>query len=204
MTTTTQPDKNMKTTSAQTQTGSFRSVVAARLLSLLLLVTLPAVVQALDYTYVTINNTFVIITKYTGSDVAVTIPDKIDGLPVTTIGDSAFYNISSLTSVTIPNSVTSIGYRAFYVCTSLTSVTIPNSVISIGASAFSYCTSLTSVTLGNGVTSIGDQAFYACTSLTSVTIPSGVSSIGISAFGGCTSLTAITVETLNSSYSSLA
>ena len=44
-------------------------------------------------------------------------------------------------------------------CTSLTSVTIGNSVTSIGDNAFNYCTSLTSITIPNSVTSIGDCAF---------------------------------------------
>ena len=62
----------------------------------------------------------------------------------------------------IPNSVTSIGNSAFYGCTGLTSVTIPNSVTSIGDRAFSGCSGLTSVTIGNSVTSIGDGAFEYC------------------------------------------
>jgi hypothetical protein len=64
---------------------------------------------------------------------------------VTSIGDYAFDNCSSLTSITIPNSVTSIGSYAFYYCSSLTSITIPDGVTSIGKSAFSGCTSLTGV-----------------------------------------------------------
>ena len=54
---------------------------------------------------------------------------------VTRIGDYAFCNCSSLTSVTIPNSVTDIGSGAFSGCSSLTSLTIPNSVTSIGSRA---------------------------------------------------------------------
>ena len=65
--------------------------------------------------------------------------------------------------------VTSIGNRAFSECYSLTSVTIPDGVTSIGDYAFSYCTDLTSVTIPDSVTSIGDYAFVSCTSLTSIT-----------------------------------
>ena len=119
---------------------------------------------------------------------SVTIPDS-----VTSIGEYAFYNCTSLTSVTIPNSVTSIGEYAFYNCTSLTSVAIPDSVTSIGEYAFSHCTSLTSVTIPDSVTSIGRYAFYYCTSLTSVTIPDSVTSIGDGAFSYCESLTSVTI-----------
>ena len=142
--------------------------------------------------------------------------------PITTIGDRAFFNRSSLTSVTIPDSVTSIGDEAFHLCRSLqkfegmfvsedgrclivdgvlnsfapagiTKYTIPDSVTSIGVSAFSYYNNLTSVTIPDSVTTIGDEAFYHCSSLTSVTIPDSVTSIGNSAFSGCSSLTSVTI-----------
>ncbi len=71
-------------------------------------------------------------------------------------------------AVIIENGVTSIGNSAFYYCTGLTSVTIPDSVTSIGNSAFYYCTGLTSVTIPDSVTSIGDYAFRYCSNLTDV------------------------------------
>ena len=119
---------------------------------------------------------------------SVTIPDS-----VTTIGGNAFYNCTSLTSVTIGNGVTSIGGSAFYQCSSLTSITIGNSVTSIGKFAFGWCTNLTSVTIGDSVTTIGELAFHGCHSLTSITIPDSVTSIGDGAFNYCISLTSVTI-----------
>ena len=100
----------------------------------------------------------------------ITIPSILGGCPVTSLGHSAFYDCSSLTSVTIPSSVTSIGASAFRACSSLTSVTIPSSVTEIGSSAFYGCLSLTSVTIPSSVTSIGSSAFTNCTGLKSVHI----------------------------------
>ena len=111
---------------------------------------------------------------------------------VTKIGDYAFYNCDSLTSVTIPDSVTTIGAYAFHYCRSLTSVPIGDSVTTIGSRAFYYCTSLTSVTIGDSVTTIGYAAFHYC-SLTSVTIGDSVTTIGSDAFASCGSLTSVTI-----------
>ena len=117
---------------------------------------------------------------------SITIPDS-----VTSIGGSAFSGCTGLTSIAIPESVTSIGSVAFWGCTGLTSATIGNGVTNIGLGAFSGCTSLVSVTIGNSVTSIGDEAFFDCARLTSITIPDSVTSIGDWAFYGCTGLKAV-------------
>ncbi len=133
------------------------------------------------------------IKDYKGDAKELTLPSEYNGEPVVAIDGWAFYDCTSLTSITIPDSVTSIGSYVFSGCTSLTSITIPDGVKSIGVEAFSGCTNLTSITIPDSVTSIGSSAFLNCSNLTSITIPDSVTSIGYSAFAGCESLTSITI-----------
>ena len=86
--------------------------------------------------------------------------------------------------VILPNSITSIGDGAFYNCTSLNSITISDSVTSIGNYVFSNCKLLTSITISDSVTSIGNNAFLDCEALNSITISESVTSIGNNAFSG--------------------
>lgn len=147
---------------------------------------LPVMVQA-QFNYTT-NNGAISITQYTGSGGGVIIPDRINGLPVTSIDWNAHSSLTKLTDVTsimIPNGVTSIRHDAFYNCGNLTNITIPDTVTNIGRYAFYYCTNLTRVTIPNGVTSINNFTFSYCASLTNVTIPDSVTNIGIGAFKFC-------------------
>ncbi len=112
---------------------------------------------------------------------------------VTYTGSYTFQNCTSLTIVNIPNSVTTIGYGTFWGCTSLTTINIPNSVTRIGQYTFSGCSSLTTINIPNSVTYIDVYAFSDCTSLTTINIPNSVTSIGNYAFSGCTSLTTINI-----------
>jgi uncharacterized ParB-like nuclease family protein len=106
-------------------------------------------------------------------------------------------------SYTIPAGVTSIGSLAFYDCSSLISISIPNSVTSIGYYAFSGCSSLTSITIPDSITLIGDYAFSSCGSLTSITIPNSVTTIGDRAFSNCNRLRDIMVDSRNEQYHSI-
>ena len=123
----------------------------------------------------------------------INIPNEIEGVAVEKIGNMAFMDCLSLTSVTLPNSVTTIGMAAFFRCGSLTSVTIPDKVTTIGKGALRDCSSLTSVTIPDKVTTIEMQTFLGCTSLTSLTIPNSVTAIGEYAFERCSSLTSVTI-----------
>ena len=100
---------------------------------------------------------------------------------VIAIGGSAFAYCSSLTSITIPNSVTIIKHHAFESCRGLNSIIIPNSVTRIGEGAFGSCTNLTSIVIPNSVTTIDNWAFSS-SGLTSITIPNNVTSIGSNVF----------------------
>ena len=119
---------------------------------------------------------------------SVTIPDSVKA-----IGDYAFSRNTSLKSVIIGDGVTAIDKGAFYQCTSLTDVTFGESVTSIGEDVFKECTSLEGVMFPEGITSIGNGAFKECTSLNSIIIPNRVKSIGEEIFSHCTGLKSVTI-----------
>ena len=144
------------------------------------------IVNKNDYLFYTYNNINYLL-GYVGNETNLNLPENYNGENYQ-IYKYAFYNCTSLTSVSIGNGVTSIGGNAFWECTSLKSVFIGSSATSIGGNAFSYCTSLKSVFIGSSVTSIGGYAFYNCTSLTSITIPDSVTSIDRYAFRVCNQL----------------
>jgi hypothetical protein len=155
-----------------------------------------------------VSNAAITITSYSGPGGNVTIPSYLSGLPVTSIGDNAFWS-APLTGVSIPDSVTSIGYSAFADCRGLTNVTIPDSVTYLGDTAFGFCDGIVSLTIGKGITTIrggGDRGafgtFEGLTSLTRLVIPDNVTNItdGPLYFGGalgafyfCSSLTNVII-----------
>ena len=118
------------------------------------------------------------------------------GEGATSIGDCAFEGCSALQSIELPSSLTSIGDYAFESCSALQSIEIPEGVTSIGSWAFRNCTSLATVTFAQGsqLESIGDYAFYGCSSLTEITLPSSLKSIGEYAFYNCSKLATVTIE----------
>ena len=141
------------------------------------------------------------------------------------IGFNAFYNCTSLYSITVPGNCNivynsafagctglrtvtfnsgiadlSIRGYAFNNCSSLTTVSTASNIDSIGEYAFSNNYSLTNLTLAEGLTSIGGAAFYNCDSLETVTIPSTVTKIGYDwngkgTFQDCAKLSTVTLET---------
>ena len=143
------------------------------------------------------------VTGYEGTPTVVVIPETYEGLPVTSIGWGAFAGCTSLTSVTIPDSVTSIGQSAFTFCPSLERLTVApgnpayrsagNCIIETETGTLIQGCNNSVIPMDGSVTRIGAYAFAYCDSLASVTIPNSVTSIGIVAFAGCTSLTSVTI-----------
>ena len=170
-------------------------------LSVLLIGTIAAIpvnAASVDDLSYTISNGAVTITDCnTSASGKMTIPDTIEGYPVTKIGNYAFSDCSALTSVTIPASITSIGTLAFYNCENLKDVYITDlkawcqiNCDSFVSSPMGYATNLYlngqkltgELIIPSSVTRIGNGAFYNCSGITSVTIPQGVYSIGEYAF----------------------
>ena len=125
------------------------------------------------------------------------------GSQLTEIGYQAFFGCTSLSSITLPNSLQTIKGSAFQSCSSLMAITIPASVKTIVGNAFDNCTGLITCTiLSTQLTRIDDGCFQSCSKLTAIDIPDGVTSIGHRAFSGCGSLKNVTLpgslENINS------
>lgn len=91
--------------------------------------------------------------------------------------------------MTLPESVTYLGDYAFRECISLTSIAMRDRITYIGEGAFDDCYSLTSIAIPNSVTYIGSYAFEDCISFTSIVIPNSVESMENDIFSGCRNLT---------------
>ena len=122
----------------------------------------------------------------------ITIPTDLNYIPVTGIGNYAFYGRSALANVTIPQGITSIGDSAFLDCDTLISATIEEGVPT-GTNMFNGCDNLATVKLPESLTTIATGSFASCPALNHVTIPDNVTTIGTSAFSLCNGLSDITL-----------
>ena len=134
------------------------------------------------------------------------IPDFIRGKPVKRIGGITFLGCSSLTRITIPDSVTSIEGNPFSGCNSLTASEVSAGNVNYTGfrgvlfnkekttlHAYPAGQTRPTYTIPDSVTSIGSYAFLNCRGLKSITIPAGVTSVGDFSFEDCTGLTSVTI-----------
>lgn len=150
----------------------------------------------------TLQGDHAVLTEYKGTDTALEIPDTVEGLPVTEIGEKAFFHQSetaamspvndntTLTSVIIPDSVVNIQSAAFINMSALETVKFGTGVETIASNAFSRCYGLKELILPEGLIKLGYYAFADCYGLTSLSLPASLSDIGRGAFAGLDSLTA--------------
>ena len=148
------------------------------------------------------------IKSYIGFDdlEGVVIPDRINGLLVTKIGEKAFENCRSIKEVVLPQFLITIEDEAFwgssiktislqkslihigknaFAFSKLEKINIPSKVAKISDSAFYCCSTLKVISLSEGITSIDEKAFYSCEKLSKIDIPSSVKHIGSFAFYEC-------------------
>lgn len=145
-----------------------------------------------DYKYDKIKGG-VEITKYTGKDKNVKIPDKIAGKKVVRIDDSSFEANKKIKKVTIPDTVETIGVEAFHNCTNLKEVKLSKNLVRIEDYAFGR-TGLTSVNIPDSVKTIGESAFYSCNKLKKVKLGKNIKLISAECFEECTKLSSINLE----------
>ena len=143
--------------------------------------------------YYSINsNNEVLISDYFGYDQNVILPEMVEGLPVTGLGNQSFDRRKWIQRVTLPETVETIGFAAFY-NSSLTEILLPDNLTTIDARAFE-ATQLEEIDIPNGVKAIENGTFKDCYHLEDVTLPKKLTSIGDNAFENC-SLTSISFPT---------
>jgi hypothetical protein len=161
----------------------------------------------------TTNDNTITITQYTGSGGDVVIPDTTNGLPITTLGSDAFYQVENLTSVTMGTNLTTISANAIFQCPNISSITFTGSVTNIGAGPFIDCLNLTviSMTATNSHYAVTNGLLFNKTMTSLIefpggvggtyTVPANVTNVGEAFIGN--SLTAISAASGNEYFSSV-
>ena len=157
-----------------------------------------------DFEY-TVSDGAVTITKYTGAGGDVTVPETIDGMAVTVIGESAFREVDSVKRVVIPEGVTKIEAGAFGNCIQLAEVNLPSTLTEIGAHAFYNCDLITNIYIPKKLQKTNNAyiyeyaygyvygPFYGCDGLKNVTFEEGTTIIANGLFSNCPGLEEIVI-----------
>lgn len=152
----------------------------------------------------TVSGTTATITGYTGSSEYLTIPSTITNngvtYTVTSLGQNAFRENSTIKRVYISSGIQNIGQMCFYKCSNLTYISIPNTIQRMDSCCFQLCKNLTTVSFASNsiLTEIPTATFASCSSLTSISIPDSVKRIGMAAFDSCSNLNTVSINYLSS------
>lgn len=133
---------------------------------------------------------------YTDIGDEVTVPAEIDGIAVTELGNSAFYNAEKLRRVNLPSSIKKIDDYAFDNCYLLESPLLPAGIEFIGFNAFSDCESIKSLILPNSLVEIESNAFERCSAIERIAIQPALRLVGRDAFGDCAKLSEVHIADL--------
>lgn len=134
----------------------------------------------------------IVLTKYTGDNENIIIPNEIDGKKVVSLS-GAFYGNNIIENVIVADGIEIIDYMAFWHCINLVSIEIPDSVKTIGHAAFNSCISLQKIKGDFSYTQIMPYAFTNCVSLKTIVLPETLEFIGEKAFEECEDLKEITI-----------
>lgn len=154
---------------------------------------------AADFSYETLEDGAIEIKRYTGVAESLSVPTKIEGKAVTSIGPDAFYGRNVLKSINLPQSITDINRWAFRSCSNLKNIDVSEDNMTFRSydgclytkdgSELLWCPSgKTEASLLEGLKTITKDAFSDCSRLASVSIPQSVAEIEYAAFASCGSL----------------
>lgn len=162
--------------------------------------------------YYTIEQGEATITRVVSGEAQLTLPEEIDGCPVTALGEDCFagtapeelpsdlvfkkelppkahpYDNQTLKRVILPPSLKRIGARCFAHCTALPRVDLPQGITALGDRVFHYCNALQRIELPDHITVLPDYTFAECRHLLRISLPHHIHSIGRCCFYNCTRL----------------
>ena len=147
-------------------------------------------------TYALCHDGTVSVGRYYGDAAEINLSSPVENAPLTRIGANAFKEISSLTRVTMPDTVTDIDQFAFVDCDHLVSVELSEQLLRVGKYAFNRCASLKEINLPDTLIFIGSHAFSGCASLEEVTLPKNLETLESMAFANCSGLKTVYYEAI--------
>jgi|GEM_PF-2111182 len=132
---------------------------------------------------------------YLGNKAVLNIPEAVDGMTVSGLGDYAFVNCSFITKLTVPNCITTVGTSAFEGCGSLEAIALHDNILELGSRIFANCSSLKTVSIPLALKKMGEEAFINCTSLENMDVYVSFDSYTLpnKTFSGCTSLKSVSL-----------